>query len=89
MLHKLLTRKREDEYGFTLIELLIAVGIISMLTAMAIPAYSMYRQNANDAGAENDAHNIVAAIHSVDGYPYNGETYYFSEVTQEGDEAII
>lgn len=36
------SKKRQDSKGFTLIELMIAIGIIAILVAMAVPAYQDY-----------------------------------------------
>jgi len=44
--------------GFSLIELLLAVAIILILVAIAIPLFSRYRMQANEASA-------VASLHSI------------------------
>lgn len=48
--------------GFTLIEVLIVVGIISILVALAIPAFADYRGKAREASAHTDAKNIIVLL---------------------------
>ena len=48
--------------GFTLSELLVTVAIISILSSMAIHAFSQYREKAYDSVAKSDAKNMVTAI---------------------------
>ena len=42
-----------NENGFTLIELLVAVGIVTVLTAVALPQYQEYRENGYDRQAQS------------------------------------
>lgn len=48
--------------GFTLLELLIAVAILSLLLAVAVPAYQDYRLKANIAKAQSDIISIAVKI---------------------------
>lgn len=50
------------ESGFTLLELMIVVGIIGVLVAIAIPAFSEYRGNAREASAHSDAKNLIVLL---------------------------
>jgi general secretion pathway protein G len=54
--------QRRPHLGFQLLELLIAIAIISVLAVIAIPAYSNYRDKANNADAEADLYSISQAI---------------------------
>jgi prepilin-type N-terminal cleavage/methylation domain-containing protein len=59
-------RRITDQRGFSLIELLVTVGIIGILSAMAVPAYSKLRQRFFDATALSDVTNAGKAVVGMD-----------------------
>ncbi len=59
--------RRRSRAGFTLIELMVVVGIISILTAMAVPSYSAIRRRVYDAAALSDVVNASRAMEGIDG----------------------
>ena len=54
----------KNNKGFSLIEVLVTMGLIGVLTAIAIPAYKNYRRNANDTVLKADAGNGYKAYHA-------------------------
>jgi len=69
--------------GFTLLELLVVVGIIGILSAIAIPQFSEYRARGFDARARSDLRNVAVA---EDAYFVDHNRYLACGPTVNGDE---
>ena len=48
--------------GFTLVELIVVIAILAILAGVAIPAYSGYIKNANDAAVKSDLTVISTSV---------------------------
>ena len=57
-------RRPAQQNGFTLVEILIAVIIVGILAAIAIPVYVAQRDKAKVTGLKLNAHHITIAAHS-------------------------
>ncbi len=55
------TKTLQGARGFTLLELMVVVGIIAILSAIAIPFYAEYQTSAFDARANSDLRNAANA----------------------------
>jgi len=55
-------RRYEVGAGFTLLELMLALGVLGVLTAIAIPSYQTYRDKVNIAIAMADISDIMQMI---------------------------
>lgn len=58
--------------GFTLLELLIAIVIVGILTATAIPQYSDYKKRAYDTRARRD---LIQVAIAEEAYFFDSESY--------------
>ena len=65
-----------EKTGFTLVELLIAVAIISILAAIAVPAYNGYVEEARENSARSTALSIKPYLeeHHLETGAYTGWT---------------
>jgi type IV pilus assembly protein PilA len=54
----------QSESGFSLLELMAVTLIIGVLAAIAVPAFIGQQSKADDASAESNARNVVAAVES-------------------------
>lgn len=61
-----------SQAGFSMIELLVAVGLVSILAAIAIPQYATYRNSAFSAEAKNDLRTVATA---EEAYFVDNESY--------------
>ncbi len=54
----------QTESGFSLLELIAVTLIIGVLAAIAVPAFIGQEAKGQDAGAQSNARNVVAAVES-------------------------
>lgn len=57
-----LTLIRKKSHGFTLMELMVAIGIVGVLTAIAVPNYIKYRQKGFIGAATGDLKKIQRKV---------------------------
>lgn len=58
--------------GFTLIELMVALAIVAILAAIAVPAFASYKDSAFDSRSASDLRNVMVA---EEGYYVDNDTY--------------
>jgi len=71
--------KMRDQKGFTLIELMIVIAIIGILAAIAVPAFTEYREKGCNSSAVSDLRNAATAQ----------EAYFIDEGTYCNDTATL
>ncbi|MCD6217985.1 type II secretion system protein [bacterium] len=64
--------RKKDKNGFTLVEILVVVGILGIITVLAIPAYSRVQNSALEAGAVKG----LEAVYSAYQLYYRDHGYY-------------
>ena len=66
----------KKQRGFTLMELMIGVGIIAILTIIALPSYTRYVQRSARAAAESDLMRAASRLERLKGqnFSYVGAT---------------
>ncbi len=72
--------------GFTLVELLIVIIILVVLTAIAVPSYTLITNKAKETAAETEMQNIVKAleVYSSEKNIYPTEADYPDELITSG-----
>jgi type IV pilus assembly protein PilA len=54
--------KRLFSVGFTLVEIMVAIAIIGILVAVAIPRFATYRQTSYNTSALSDLRNVKTIL---------------------------
>ena len=67
------TFQKQYPNGFSMVELMVAMAIVGMLVAIAVPNFINYRNHAYCSSVESDAQNIRAAIADYFSDPYRIE----------------
>ena len=73
--------KPYKNHGFTLLEMMMVVGILSLLAALAIPAYNSYLMR----GYMTEAQNNIAALKLAEEEFYIENNVYFYANTTNAD----
>ena len=79
-------RNRILQAGFTLVELMVVVAIVSILTAIAIPAYNGYIDTSAASAARANARGLAGF---EDTYFYDHDTYVAGTYDPGGDVTTL
>ena len=80
--------ERAAKAGFTLMEVMIAVMIIGLLTAVAVPAIGTYMKRARITATQDQLNSIRTALGTYQGLHNNKLPESLDELTS-GDEPLI
>ena len=67
-------KRMKNERGFSLVELMVAVGIIGVMSSVAVPRYQKFTANA----AQSEAQATLSSIYTL-------QQLYFTENSEYGD----
>jgi prepilin-type N-terminal cleavage/methylation domain-containing protein len=70
-------------FGFTLIELVVVIGVVSTLTAIAVPTYLDYKARVHDLSAKVDNNNLLKIANQVI-LDYN-QIYFYHNFDDESE----
>lgn len=73
-------------FGFTLIELLVVIGIVSALSAVAVPSYSLMK---NHAALNSDTQELFSAIRYAQNQAMSGQDGVAWGVRLEANRYIV
>ena len=69
--------------GFTLLELLVVIAIIGIISAVGVPAYQGYVEDARDKEAQNSLQSIIMMEKN-----YNTENFCYYTTSASSDQSV-
>ena len=73
-------KRMKNEGGFSLVELMTAVGIIGVMSSIAVPQYQKFRANA----AQSEAQSNLSSIYTLQQLFFTENDYYSNALTGSG-----